>query len=139
MRIDLCCLGTFSGTWPLGEVVRIEPTIDDVAAAMQRQANSAADATLFWDPSLGAPPVDARWFAGLRADVVHAGLRLGTAGAPTSIDFIAPTWMWSADPSPDLEATSWRLSLRACFIKHDVIRTTSQRASCSAAETSTSL
>ena len=122
MRIDLCSLGTFSGSWPLGEIVQIGPHVEDVAAAMERQAEGSADATLFWDPSLGAPPTDAHWFAALRADVVHAGLRLGTSGAPTSIDFIAPTWMWSADPPSEIEATSWRLSLRACLIRHDVIR-----------------
>ncbi|MDX2091180.1 MAG: glycosyltransferase family A protein [Kofleriaceae bacterium] len=93
-----------------------------MASFMERQALSSADATLFWDPGLGTPSLDEAWLAGLRADVAHAGLALGTSGAPIASDFATATWMWNVDPSPEIVATSWRLSLRACLIRRDVLR-----------------
>src|SRR5690606_19496665 len=32
------------------------------------------------------------------------------------------TWMHNRDPDPGIEATSWRLSLRACLIRTEVLR-----------------
>ncbi|MDZ4778969.1 MAG: glycosyltransferase [Planctomycetia bacterium] len=55
-------------------------------------------------------------------DVWHAGLRLGMGGLPASIDFVHPTWTLNRDPDAHLEATSWRVSLRACLLRCDVIR-----------------
>jgi glycosyltransferase involved in cell wall biosynthesis len=44
------------------------------------------------------------------------------SGLPEAIDFIAPSWTLNIDPDPDVEATSWRLSLRACIVKTHVLR-----------------
>jgi glycosyltransferase involved in cell wall biosynthesis len=43
-------------------------------------------------------------------------------GLPHLLDFVSPTWMLNRDPDPGKNATSWRLSLRACLIRLDVIR-----------------
>lgn len=122
MRIDLCVLGGSAPPWDHGAVTTVEPYVRDVAAVMTRRSASDALATLFWDGALGRPHLDERVSSLRHADVIHAGLALGTAGAPNAIDFVTPTWMWNADPPADIEATSWRMSLRACLIRHDVIR-----------------
>lgn len=122
MRVDLCWLADSPPPWRHGDVHVVAPDVASVARFMERQAHSSADATLFWDPTLGSPLVDDAWLAGFRGDVVHAGLALGTSGAPVSIDFVSPTWMWNVDPSAEIVATSWRVSLRACVIRHEVIR-----------------
>jgi glycosyltransferase involved in cell wall biosynthesis len=55
-------------------------------------------------------------------DLWHAGLRLGLAARPRLIDFVSPNWLLNRDPSPDSEATSWRVSLRACLVRTTVLR-----------------
>ena len=43
-------------------------------------------------------------------------------GLPGLVDFVNPTWMFNCDPSPDIEATSWRVSMRACLVRTEVLR-----------------
>jgi len=122
MRVDLCWFGDSPPQWALGATLTTSMSVERVAQVMRSQGASDADATLFWDPALGTPRVTAAWVESERADVVHAGLALGTAGAPEIIDFITPTWMWNADPPSAIASTSWRVSLRACFIRMAVLR-----------------
>jgi GT2 family glycosyltransferase len=84
---------------------------------------SSADAYLFWDRSLGKPDeaVVARAIE-YPGDVWHAGLRLGAGGLPRLLDTVAPTWMLNCDPDPEIEASSWRVSLRACLVRTDALR-----------------
>ena len=99
-----------------------EPTRRRVDAPA-RAAGAAAAGVLFWDPSLGRP--DARVVRALldgTGDVWHAGLRLGTGGLPRMLDFVTPTWPLNRDPDPGIEATSWRVSLRACLARTSVLR-----------------
>jgi glycosyltransferase involved in cell wall biosynthesis len=84
---------------------------------------SDSAAVLFWDASLGSPnPTVLQERLASPMDCWHAGLRLGLGGLPGILDFIAPTWMLSCDPPPDIEATSWRLSLRACLVRMEALR-----------------
>ena len=110
--------------WPLGAVLGGEPTPRTVHDLVrQHLATSPADAWLFWDSGLGVPdPARVQKVLGLPGHLWHAGLRLGTGGRPGLFDFTAPTWMLNRDPSPDIEATSWRLSLRACLVRTSVLR-----------------
>jgi glycosyltransferase involved in cell wall biosynthesis len=43
-------------------------------------------------------------------------------GLPGLIDFVDPTWMLNRDPPGEIEATSWRLSLRCCIIRTAVLQ-----------------
>ena len=43
-------------------------------------------------------------------------------GQPGLMDFVSSTWMLSRDPDEKIEATSWRLSLRACLVKLAVLQ-----------------
>jgi glycosyltransferase involved in cell wall biosynthesis len=86
-----------------------------------RASDSAA--VLFWDAALGSPnPAILQQRIASPLDCWHAGLRLGLGGLPGILDLISPTWMLSCDPPSDLEATSWRLSLRACLVRMETLR-----------------
>jgi glycosyltransferase involved in cell wall biosynthesis len=88
----------------------------------QATQSTQPDAWLFWDGALGAPdPSVIEGALDLPGDLWHAGLRLGMGGLPGAIDFVAPVWMLNRDPGLEIEATSWRLSLRACLVRHPVI------------------
>lgn len=125
-RVNLIWLGGRDGApeWRLGEVVTAEATPAAVAACVERCApDPAVAAWLFWDRLLGAPdPAAAERALARPGDVWHAGLRLGMAGQPGLIDFVEPTWMLNADPDPEAEATSWRISLRACLVRAEALR-----------------
>jgi hypothetical protein len=96
-------------------------------AAWSRVPECAADGEtewlLLWDAMLGRPPLDrlGALVTG-RGDVFHAGLGLGLAGLPKLLSLIWPTWMLGADADPAIESSSWRLSLRACLLRAEVLR-----------------
>ncbi len=123
MRVDLCLIGPGDRfEWPHGDMIAAEATPASVAEAMTAQPARDASACLYWDPALGVPRIDAAWFATLRAEVIHGGLALSTAGQPAIIDYVHPTWMWNRDPDGAIEATSWRASMRACLVATEVVR-----------------
>lgn len=125
-RVDLIWLGDPENqpTWSLGEVWPTHPT----PAAIHRMVReklptSLSQAWLFWDRALGVPKEDIILKAMTRpGDLWHAGLRLGTGGLPRLLDYVSPTWMLNCDPPSDIEATSWRVSLRACLVRTEVLR-----------------
>ncbi len=135
MRVDLICLsdGQPAPDWPLGETRLVSATVSAVASAVAATLDSPAPlppgsparptALLFWDAALGAPNPD-RVVALLSGpgDVWHGGLRLGMGGLPCVIDFVDPVWRFNRDPQPDAPAVSWRLSLRACLARAEVVR-----------------
>jgi GT2 family glycosyltransferase len=123
--IDLVSLGGEAvGDWACGAVVAVAVTTPaTLATAVERHlAAHRPDALLFWDRRLGPPPAAPADLLDQPDDVWHAGLALGTAGQPSCIDLVAPTWMLNADPAHDRAATSWRLSLTACLVRSDVVR-----------------
>ncbi|HKD17400.1 MAG TPA: glycosyltransferase family A protein [Thermoanaerobaculia bacterium] len=109
--------------WPLGRSLNAGPTPSALAECLARESSGTEAAWVFWSARAGVldPERVLRALAGPE-DVWHAGLKLGLAGLPRAIDFVAPTWMLNRDPSPELEATSWRLSLEACVVRSEVLR-----------------
>lgn len=86
-------------------------------------AQTQAEVWLFWDADLGEPPLSViNRLLQTPYDLWHAGLRLGTAGKPGLMDFVSPTTMWNRDPDAMQPAASWRISLRACLVRVDVLR-----------------
>ncbi|MGB5572595.1 MAG: glycosyltransferase family 2 protein, partial [Thermoanaerobaculia bacterium] len=124
-RIDLLWLGsTECPEWGLGaaEACRAEPSA--VAAAVDDVVEKGrSEAVLMWDSELELPDPEKISRAVERpGDLWHAGLALGMGGLPGLLDYVSPTWMLSADPSIEREATSWRVSMRACLIRSEVVR-----------------
>lgn len=124
-KVDLIWLGTSAPpAWPGGRVWRVEPTPAAIAAAIDEHLPvSTAKAWLFWDEALGPPDPDRIARAlGRPGDAWHCGLRLGMGGLPLVIDHIWPTWMHGHDAAVGIESTNWRLSLRACLVRTEVLR-----------------
>jgi GT2 family glycosyltransferase len=92
------------------------------AAVARELATAAAEAVLVLDHRLRLPPdtVLDRLLAG-PADAWHGGLALGLAGQPRLYDHVNPLWMFNAPLDPTIEATSWRLSLRALLVRRTVL------------------
>jgi hypothetical protein len=126
MTVDLLLWDFLGSTpsWAHGAVHTLPPGVAGASTTVEAVV-SETDAAwlLFWDPALGPPPEDAlpALTAG-RSDVVHAGLSLGMGGLPDDLDLVQPLWWFGVDPPDDRLATSWRLSLRACMVRVDVIR-----------------
>ena len=110
--------------WPQGQVWACQPNPRSVAQTVQTAlASTSADAFLFWDVNLGEIPVlEIQRLLQLPDDLWHAGLKLGLCGLPEMIDFVAPTWMLNRDPDENRAAASWRVSLRACLVRSEVLR-----------------
>src|SRR5688572_8257515 len=128
MTIDLIWLQNKTHTpppaWTLGQVWTVAPTPAAVHALISQKIDSTdAAAWLFWHSDLGTPDAK-RVQAALQkpGHVWHAGLKLGTGGKPGLLDYAASIWMLNRDPDPDIDATSWRISLYASLIKTDVLR-----------------
>lgn len=127
MSVDLIWLSEASNNlpnWPLGATHAVSPTPRAIARLVEHSAPGPDERSwLFWHSHLGPPPPDRVQRAlSLPGDLWHAGLKLGMSGLPDTIDFVTPTWMLNADPDPDIEASSWRLSLHACLVKSKVLR-----------------
>ena len=124
-RVDLIWLGDSAPPqWTLGEVFKAAPSSASIHQLVEAKLPaSATDAWLFWDGQLGVPDAEVvKQTLDLPGHVWHAGLSLGMSGLPCVIDFVEPTWTFNRDPSADHMATSWRLSLRACLIRTDILR-----------------
>ena len=125
-KIDVVCLSDSvqAPEWRNGRLFCCDPTPSKLNPIIEANLEtSTAEAWLFWDACLPLPPADL--LSSLLSgpdDVWHAGLLLGTAGQPNFIDFVNPTWMHNCDPPANIEATSWRLSLRACLVRTEVLR-----------------
>ena len=127
MKIDLICFSQSNvplPQWEMGEVIRSPANPSQAHVVVNDYLSSAkADKVLFWDEKLGTPvPAIVQQVATQRGDVCHAGLKLGLRGLPHAINFVSPTWMLNCDPSADIIATSWRLSLSACLIDLEVLK-----------------
>ena len=125
-RVNLIWLGKTETrpSWSLGEVYSCQPSPREIhSLTAPLSPADQGDACLFWDCSLGAPEEE-RILKALASpgNVWHSGLLHGMGRLPGLIDFVNPTWMLNRDPSAEIEATSWRLSLRCCLIRAAVLQ-----------------
>ncbi|MCB9437357.1 MAG: glycosyltransferase family 2 protein [Anaerolineales bacterium] len=109
--------------WPLGEVFTVNADTQSLYNVVREKSQaSSAQFWLFWDSRLGNPDTAViAEIATTPGDVWHAGLKLGTSGLPTWINFVVPTWMLNRDPDNDIVSTSWRVSLAACLVRTEVL------------------
>lgn len=123
--IDLVWLGDqpLPPAWPLGRAHRAGVAPQELEQLYRHELQPLRPlAWLFWDGSLGVPdPALVESVLAGPGELWHGGLRLGMGGLPAVLDFISPVWMLNRDPSHEIEATSWRLSLRACLVRQEVL------------------
>jgi glycosyltransferase involved in cell wall biosynthesis len=114
--------GSIMPDWDLGPVYFASNKPDLLDGFVKAQlAEIQPHAWLFWDAKLGVP--DQQKISSILDqpdELWHAGLLLGTGGQPGLLDFVKPTWMFNCDPHQS--AASWRVSLRACLVRDDVLR-----------------
>ncbi len=129
-RVDLVWSGSAEGAprWSLGTVYATEGTVAALHQKVEEVLqDSSAEYLLFWDSALGHPDErSVRAALSRPGDLWHAGLKLGQGGRPRLLNAVSPTWMLNRDPDPDQEATSWRVSLRACLVRTAVLRSLGQ-------------
>ena len=124
-KIDLIVSNTTieTPTWQIGDVLAWETIFGDLDKQTYQLQISDSNAWLFWDSKLGHPCQNrVQTILGKPSHINHAGLCLGTSSLPRLIDFVTPTWMLNHDPPLDIEATSWRTSLRACLVHTEVLK-----------------
>lgn len=120
-RVDLVLTRLEPVAWQFGAT--LPDALTSAFGWSQDLFSTSAEALLFWDPALGQPSGEVVLKAlNSPRDVWHAGLLVAMQGLPRTVDFVQPTWMFNCDPPADIEATSWRVSLRACLVRTEVIR-----------------
>jgi glycosyltransferase involved in cell wall biosynthesis len=126
VKIDLLFFGNSETRvrWSLGSAMSLPANPADAAQAIgEWLRDTTAEFALFWDATLGQPDENRMIALAARpGDVFHAGLRLGLGNTPSAVDFVRPTWMFNCDAPASIESTSWRVSMRACLARTDVIR-----------------
>ena len=112
-------------SWMHGPQRAVDPTPAAVASALSAPRSGGTDingAVLLLDARFPLPADEllARLLGG-PADVWHGGLALGLDGQPRMWDHVDPLSMFSAPLDPTIEATSWRVSLRALLVRTAVL------------------
>lgn len=110
--------------WEHGIVYYTKDDVADVCNAITTvQKESNADWVLFWDSNLGV--INENLIATLvdsKTDVWHAGLKMGLTGLPDAINYINPAWIYNKDATSEIISSSFRVGLRACLIRKDVLK-----------------
>jgi len=123
--IDLIwCNDSEPGLWEFGEIINIGYSVEKLQKKVfSIVEKSRAEYLFFW--AIENKNLPTNFFRDLPngiIDVFHAGLKLGTRGQPEFINYVNPNWMLNADSTNDIASSSWRLSLRCCLIKTEVIK-----------------
>ncbi|GIU78033.1 MAG: hypothetical protein KatS3mg005_1271 [Bryobacteraceae bacterium] len=122
--MELVLTGGEAPRWDAERVADGRGGVRACAEAVRRVMDEGeAEWVLFWDGSLGAVPEDLiRELIQRSGDVWHGGLDMGLKGRPELFDFVTPCWMLHGDPEEGIEASSWRVSLRCCLIRRELLR-----------------
>jgi GT2 family glycosyltransferase len=126
MKINLVVLAKESRkiSWNLGEIYISNDSPNDINNVLFANIKEpTADYWLIWDEQLGNP--NERTIISIiqkPGDVWHAGLNLGMIGQPEILNFVSPNWPLLVDPDQNNESSSWRLSVRCCLIKKEILQ-----------------
>lgn len=125
MKIDLILIGkppTRLPEWSQGKILTASDSVKELSSVVKENIKTTeAEYLLFWNISLGPP--DAKKIneiIDLPGEVYHCGLKFGTRRFKL-LDYAHPVWMFNIDASPNIESSSYKLTLNACIIKKEVI------------------
>lgn len=110
--------------WTHGAVHVVEATPSAIASLWPALRGAAStNAVLFWDRALGAAPAaeTLERLLGSGCDVMHAGLALGLTALPRALQYAHPSWMLGAVQSSDRACSSFRVTLRSCLVRQQVL------------------
>lgn len=113
-----------AANWQLGQTYVLAPEVRSAANALDGIiAQTVADFVLFWDEGLSLPDGESVLrLCNEKADVIHAGLKMGMAGLPSGADYVGGACMLNVDPATDTRASSWRLSLKATLARVEALK-----------------
>lgn len=112
-------------SWDLGQTIAITSATgkDVINTISEHLAITNSDWVLLWDSEFGQPDIELiNELSAKPVDTWHAGLRMGLAEKPNALNYVMPTWMYNKDASPEVEHTSFRMSIGAALIRTDVLR-----------------
>jgi len=125
-KVDLLCFENTSqpADWVLGDRHNVGASPSDLCQQVNTiLAASTCHAFLFWNSAFYQPdPISISAILEKPGDLWHASLNLGVSGLPRCLDYVIPTWMLNRDPDPEIESSSWRVLLRACLVRTEVLR-----------------
>lgn len=124
IKVDLLVWGgeISEFSWSLGELWIGDRDLLPVDPSLGHALRSEASHILFWHRDGGPPPADKiRKLAATPMDAWHGGLKLGLQGAPSCLNFLEPTWIYHKDAPLDRVHSSFRISLRACLIRRELV------------------
>lgn len=124
MSVDLILTGGGEARWADGITEDGRGGVRSCAEAVRRAVDEGESGwVLFWDTRLGRAPEElVKELLERPGDVWHGGLGVGLRGKPELFDFVTPCWMLHGDPEEGIEASSWRVSLRCCLIRRELLR-----------------
>jgi hypothetical protein len=124
-NIDIAYFGKeVKPNWALGATTKLHDTVEEIKQYIDKIiAGNETGWILFWDYSLGEPDTELlQQLIQKPIDLWHAGIKMGLSGLPNALNYINPTWMYNKDAGIDVEHSSFRLSIRCCLIKKEVLR-----------------
>lgn len=125
VRVDLIYIGTRNNLrWEYGKVFTATDSVSDICIVLDSvRKQSTSEWVLLWHEDNGLINKD---LVGLltkkNVDVWHAGLKMGMQALPDAINYINPAWVYNKDVDPDVESSSFRLSIRACLMKRSLLQ-----------------
>lgn len=123
-KVDLIYFSANETNWYLGNSYVSAQNLNKLKQLTEQVvAKTDADWILFWDYSLGNPDEQIiLQLSAKPADVLHAGLKLGTTGLPDVLNYVHPVWMYNIDGSEEVSHSNFRMSLQACMIRVEVLK-----------------
>lgn len=109
-------------SWSLGPTKELAYDINTVNKILCELTEANAEWLLLWDYKLGVP--DEKLINQLtdeNVDAWHCGLKAGVADLPDALNYIDPTWMYNCNADMEVLHSSFRLNLRCCLVKCDVL------------------
>lgn len=125
MSIDLVLLGpdkVLQPQWELGQVYHLAHGIKSVCDLVSTIAKDAGY-VFFIDATLSIPSSNVlEQIVESNIDIAHAGLKFDLASKVDFLDYVSPISYFNLDQSVESEISSWKVSLRCCLIKKDVLQ-----------------
>ncbi len=125
VRIDLIYIGAVNTLqWQHGEVYYTADSVSDIYESLNTvRKQSTSEWVLLWHEDNGLANEEfVKLLITQKVDVWHAGLKMGMQGLPDAINYINPAWVYNKDASPDIESSSFRLSIYACLMKRALLQ-----------------
>ncbi|MBZ0246282.1 MAG: glycosyltransferase family 2 protein [Cyclobacteriaceae bacterium] len=125
MSIDLVLLGDsdpIATSWRWGKVYHSNLEINSVNTLISKILDTHGY-ILFLDSALAIPsPNILEQLVESNIDVAHAGLKFDLASKVDFLDYVSPISYFNLDRSVESEITSWKVSLKCCLVKKDVLQ-----------------